>query len=142
MCLIRNVKDGRTPEARCKSHRGWRGPSLRPRQRRWRPHRYDVYLPSSKLSLYTFSGDIPSSILIPACVDAVKGHKSPLTGHPVYVVGAGGVHDGRSLAANLMWGAVGVWVRFPPRFLSSVLIEISGRYPFCGQHGSSSTEEA
>jgi NAD(P)H-dependent flavin oxidoreductase YrpB (nitropropane dioxygenase family) len=57
------------------------------------------------------TGDIPASILIPACVDAVKGHKSPLTGQPVYVVGAGAVYDGRGLAANLMWGAVGVWVR-------------------------------
>ncbi|KAJ7931613.1 hypothetical protein B0H13DRAFT_2651159 [Mycena leptocephala] len=40
------------------------------------------------------TGDIPASILIPACVDAVKGHKSPLTGltgtgKPVYVIGAG-----------------------------------------------------
>ncbi|KAJ7931607.1 hypothetical protein B0H13DRAFT_2651158 [Mycena leptocephala] len=38
--------------------------------------------------------NIPASILIPACVDAVKGHKSPLTGltgtgKPVYVIGAG-----------------------------------------------------
>lgn len=57
------------------------------------------------------TGDIPASILIPACVDAVKGHKSPLTGQPVYVVGAGAVYDARGLAANLMWGAVGVWVR-------------------------------
>lgn len=56
------------------------------------------------------TGDIPSSILIPACVNAVKGHKSPLTGQPVYVIGAGGVYDGRGLAANLMWGAQGVWV--------------------------------
>jgi NAD(P)H-dependent flavin oxidoreductase YrpB (nitropropane dioxygenase family) len=56
------------------------------------------------------TGDTPASILIPACVDAVKGHKSPLTGGPVYVVGAGAVYDGRGLAANLMWGAQGVWV--------------------------------
>jgi NAD(P)H-dependent flavin oxidoreductase YrpB (nitropropane dioxygenase family) len=28
----------------------------------------------------------------------------------VYVIGAGAVYDGRGLAANLMWGAVGVWV--------------------------------
>ncbi|KAF8216688.1 2-nitropropane dioxygenase [Mycena galopus ATCC 62051] len=56
------------------------------------------------------TGDIPASILIPACVDAVKGHKSPLTGKPVYVVGAGAVYDGRGLAANLMWGAEAVWV--------------------------------
>ncbi|KAJ7105489.1 2-nitropropane dioxygenase [Mycena crocata] len=56
------------------------------------------------------TGDIPASILIPACVDAVKGHKSPLNGKPVYVVGAGAVYDGRGLAANLMWGAEAVWV--------------------------------
>lgn len=54
------------------------------------------------------TGDIPASILIPACVDAVKGHKSPLTGKPVYVVGAGAVYDGRGLAANLSWGAEAV----------------------------------
>jgi hypothetical protein len=54
------------------------------------------------------TGDIAASILIPACVDAVKGHKSPLTGQPVYVVGAGAVYDGRGLAANLMWGAQAV----------------------------------
>jgi NAD(P)H-dependent flavin oxidoreductase YrpB (nitropropane dioxygenase family) len=64
------------------------------------------------------TGDTPSSILIPACVDAVKGHKSPLTGQPVMVVGAGGVFDGRGLAANLMWGADAVWVG--TRFVASV----------------------
>lgn len=64
------------------------------------------------------TGDVPASILIPACVDAVKGHKSPLTGKPIYVVGAGAVFDGRSLAANLMWGAQAVWVG--TRFVASV----------------------
>jgi NAD(P)H-dependent flavin oxidoreductase YrpB (nitropropane dioxygenase family) len=63
------------------------------------------------------TGDIPATILIPACVDAVKGHKSSLTGKPVYVVGAGAVYDGRSLAANLSWGAQGVWVG--TRFVAS-----------------------
>jgi len=56
------------------------------------------------------TGDTPASILIPACVDAVKGHKSSLNGKPIYVVGAGAVYDGRGLAANLMWGAQAVWV--------------------------------
>src|ERR1700721_1438507 len=56
------------------------------------------------------TGDVPSSILIPACVDLVKSHRSPLTGQPIYVVGAGGVYDGRGLAANLAWGAQAVWV--------------------------------
>lgn len=54
------------------------------------------------------TGDTPASILIPACVDAVKGRISPLTGKPVYVIGAGAVYDGRSLAANLAWGAQAV----------------------------------
>jgi len=63
------------------------------------------------------TGDTPASILIPACVDACKGHKSPLTGQPIYVVGAGAVYDGRGLAANLMWGAQGVWVG--TRFVAS-----------------------
>ncbi|KAJ7255449.1 2-nitropropane dioxygenase [Mycena haematopus] len=64
------------------------------------------------------TGDIPASILIPACVDACKGHKSPLNGQPVYVVGAGAVYDGRGLAANLMWGADAVWVG--TRFVAAV----------------------
>ncbi|KEP48024.1 2-nitropropane dioxygenase [Rhizoctonia solani 123E] len=63
------------------------------------------------------TGHVPTSILIPACVDAVKGHKSPLTGKPVYVVAAGGIFDGRGLAAALMWGAQGVWVG--TRFVAS-----------------------
>ncbi|KAJ7917560.1 2-nitropropane dioxygenase [Mycena leptocephala] len=64
------------------------------------------------------TGTTAASILIPACVDAVKGRKSPLTGKPVYVVGAGAIYDGRGLAANLMWGAQAVWVG--TRFLASV----------------------
>ena len=64
------------------------------------------------------TGSIPASILIPACVDAVKGHKSLLTGQPIYVVGAGGIFDGRGLAANLAWGAQGVWVG--TRFVATV----------------------
>ncbi|KAJ1299484.1 hypothetical protein OPQ81_011818 [Rhizoctonia solani] len=63
------------------------------------------------------TGHVPTSILIPACVDAVKGHKSPLTGKPVFVVAAGGIFDGRGLAAALMWGAQGVWVG--TRFVAS-----------------------
>ncbi|KAJ7491990.1 2-nitropropane dioxygenase [Mycena latifolia] len=64
------------------------------------------------------TGTTPASILIPACVDAVKGRTSPLTKQPVYVIGAGAVYDGRGLAANLMWGAQAVWVG--TRFLASV----------------------
>ena len=63
------------------------------------------------------TGDMPASILIPAVVDEVRGKKSPLTGGPVLVIGAGAVYDGRGLAANLAWGAQAVWVG--TRFVAS-----------------------
>lgn len=63
------------------------------------------------------TGRTATSILIPACVDACKGHKSPLTGGPVHVIAAGGIYDGRGLAASLMFGAQGVWVG--TRFVAS-----------------------
>lgn len=56
------------------------------------------------------TGTTATSILIPACVDACKGKKSPLTGGPVHVIAAGGIYDGRGLAAMLMFGAQAVWV--------------------------------
>lgn len=49
------------------------------------------------------TGDTPFSVLIPACLDAVAGHKSPLTGEQVIVVAAGGIADGRGLAASLAY---------------------------------------
>jgi len=64
------------------------------------------------------TGETPFSILIPACVDACKNAKSPLTGEPVFVVAAGGIADGRGLAAALSYGAAGVWVG--TRFVASV----------------------
>ncbi|KAJ4418986.1 hypothetical protein N0V82_005211 [Gnomoniopsis sp. IMI 355080] len=56
------------------------------------------------------TGDVPTTVLIPACVEAVKGAKSPLTGGPVQVIAAGGIHNGNLLAASLMMGASAVWV--------------------------------
>lgn len=56
------------------------------------------------------TGDVPTSVLIPACVQICKNSKSPLTGKPVQVVAAGGIHDGSMLAAALMMGADAVWV--------------------------------
>ena len=44
------------------------------------------------------------------CGDLCKGHRSPLTGQPVAVLGAGGIYDGRGLAAALALGAAAVWV--------------------------------
>ena len=56
------------------------------------------------------TGDIPSSILLPAVVDVARRYRSPLTGEPALVVAAGGIYNGRGLASSLMMGAAGVWV--------------------------------
>ena len=56
------------------------------------------------------TGDVPFSILIPTVVDVVRGHKSTLTGEQIQVVAAGGVYNGRSLAAALCHGASAVWI--------------------------------
>lgn len=56
------------------------------------------------------TGDIPTSVLIPAVVELCNKAKSPITGGPVQVVAAGGIHNGQLLAASLMMGASGVWV--------------------------------
>lgn len=64
------------------------------------------------------TGDVPFSVLIPAVVDVARKYRSPLTGGPALVVAAGGVNDGRSLAASLALGASGVWVG--TRFVASV----------------------
>jgi len=63
------------------------------------------------------TGDIANSILIPAVVDVAAQYKSPLTGEAAMVVAAGGIWDGRGLAASLMQGAQGVWVG--TRFVAS-----------------------
>merc|ERR1719401_2212140 len=55
------------------------------------------------------TGDVATLPLIPQCVDACRGTKN-FFGHEVPVVAAGGIYDGRGLAAALSLGAVGVWV--------------------------------
>mmetsp|Transcript_35628 Transcript_35628/g.69912 ORF Transcript_35628/g.69912 Transcript_35628/m.69912 type:complete len:358 (+) Transcript_35628:40-1113(+) len=76
------------------------------------------------------TGEIATSLLVPQVVDICKGRISPL-GFPVHVVAAGGIFDGRGLAASLSFGAQAVWVgtRFiaasesaaPPRHREGVL---------------------
>lgn len=58
------------------------------------------------------TGEVPTSVLIPACADEIKkkGYKSPVTGGPVLLIAAGGIADGRGVAAMLMLGASAVWV--------------------------------
>ncbi|KAK3624268.1 hypothetical protein LTR56_021089 [Elasticomyces elasticus] len=63
------------------------------------------------------TGDIATSILIPSVVDVARQYKSPLSGKPATVVAAGGIYNGRSLAAMLSFGAVGAWVG--TRFVAS-----------------------
>merc|ERR1712160_97744 len=50
------------------------------------------------------TGEIATSILLPKVADACRGKKSPLTGDPILVVGAGGIFDGRGLAMALNAG--------------------------------------
>ncbi|KAK6356670.1 hypothetical protein TWF718_001010 [Orbilia javanica] len=56
------------------------------------------------------TGDVPTSILIPTVVELCKGKKSPLTGQDVLVVAAGGIFNGKGLAAVLAMGASAAWV--------------------------------
>lgn len=63
------------------------------------------------------TGLIGTMPLIPQCVDRCRGKKSPLTGDPIHVLAAGGIYDGRGLAASLSLGAQAVWVG--TRFVAS-----------------------
>eukprot|EP01065_Artemidia_motanka_P042415 TRINITY_DN5694_c0_g1_i1.p1 TRINITY_DN5694_c0_g1~~TRINITY_DN5694_c0_g1_i1.p1 ORF type:complete len:376 (+),score=143.51 TRINITY_DN5694_c0_g1_i1:73-1128(+) len=63
------------------------------------------------------SGEVATMVLIPQCVDKVAGRRSPLTGEPVRVVAAGGIYDGRTMAAAFSLGAEAVWVG--TRFVAS-----------------------
>ena len=63
------------------------------------------------------TGDVPLSVLGPRVVDLVRGRKSPLTGKPIITAAAGGIFNGRGLAAALCYGSDGVWVG--TRFVAS-----------------------
>ena len=64
------------------------------------------------------TGDIAMSILVPAVVEVARRYKPKMLGGQTgLVVAAGGIYDGRGLAAALTMGAVGVWVG--TRFVAS-----------------------
>lgn len=75
------------------------------------------------------TGDVPTTILIPAVAKLCEGHKSPMTGKPVQVIAAGGIFNGQSLAAALALGASAVWVG--TRF---ILAEVSPSTPLLQDH--------
>jgi len=56
------------------------------------------------------TGDVPTTVLIPAVAALCKGKTSPMTGKPVQVVAAGGLFNGQSLAAAMALGASAVWI--------------------------------
>ncbi|KAL9597799.1 MAG: hypothetical protein Q9219_004926 [cf. Caloplaca sp. 3 TL-2023] len=64
------------------------------------------------------TGDVSGNILVPACVDVARRYRPKmLRGGDGLVVAAGGIWDGRGLAAALCQGAVGVWMG--TRFVAS-----------------------
>lgn len=56
------------------------------------------------------TGDITTTVLIPKVVDLCSKYTSKFTGQKIHVVAAGGIYDGRGLAASLGMGAEAVWV--------------------------------
>ncbi|KAJ3496242.1 hypothetical protein NLG97_g2802 [Lecanicillium saksenae] len=65
------------------------------------------------------TGNIPTSILVPAVVNVARRHTPPmLGGSTALVIAGGGISNGQGLAGALMQGAAGVWVC--TRFVASV----------------------
>jgi len=74
------------------------------------PKLWTLVLTSSLHKATRQAGIQATMVLVPQCVDLCKGKVSKLTGGPVHVVAAGGIADGRSMAAALSLGAEAVWV--------------------------------
>eukprot|EP01064_Diplonema_japonicum_P014880 TRINITY_DN2256_c1_g3_i1.p1 TRINITY_DN2256_c1_g3~~TRINITY_DN2256_c1_g3_i1.p1 ORF type:complete len:382 (+),score=72.93 TRINITY_DN2256_c1_g3_i1:64-1146(+) len=63
------------------------------------------------------TGEVGTMALIPMCLEKCKGRKSELHGGDVHVIAAGGIYNGRGVAASLALGADAVWVG--TRFVAS-----------------------
>jgi len=63
------------------------------------------------------TGDVTTMILLPQVVRLCAGRKSELNGGPIHVVAAGGMYNGRTMAAAFALGAEAVWVG--TRFVAS-----------------------
>ena len=71
------------------------------------------------------TGEIATLPLIPQICDAVAGHTN-FFGTPVPVIAAGGIFDGRGVAACMMLGASGVWCG--TRFLVANEANVDDKY--------------
>lgn len=87
------------------------------------------------------TGEVATSILVPACVDLCRGKISPLTGKQVSVVAAGGISDGRGVAMAFALGAEAVWVG--TRFICATEASAPKRHKKgvvgCGYHDTQKT---
>eukprot|EP01059_Diplonema_ambulator_P027873 TRINITY_DN4654_c0_g1_i3.p1 TRINITY_DN4654_c0_g1~~TRINITY_DN4654_c0_g1_i3.p1 ORF type:complete len:353 (+),score=62.12 TRINITY_DN4654_c0_g1_i3:1804-2862(+) len=72
------------------------------------------------------TGDIASMALLPMCIEKCQGKKSELHGGPIHVVAAGGIYNGRGMAAALTMGAEAVWLG--TRFVASEEATTSQRH--------------
>eukprot|EP01064_Diplonema_japonicum_P019687 TRINITY_DN2847_c0_g3_i2.p1 TRINITY_DN2847_c0_g3~~TRINITY_DN2847_c0_g3_i2.p1 ORF type:complete len:357 (+),score=100.08 TRINITY_DN2847_c0_g3_i2:122-1192(+) len=72
------------------------------------------------------TGDVGTMALLPMCLEKCKGKKSELHGGPIHIVGAGGIYNGRGMAAALSLGAEAVWLG--TRFVASEEATTSARH--------------
>jgi NAD(P)H-dependent flavin oxidoreductase YrpB (nitropropane dioxygenase family) len=63
------------------------------------------------------TGDVTTMVLLPQVVSLCAGRKSELNSGPIHVVAAGGMYNGRTMAAAFALGAEAVWVG--TRFVAS-----------------------
>merc|ERR1712070_1042278 len=55
------------------------------------------------------TGEISTMVLLPLCVEQVRGRRNYF-GSEVGILAAGGIYDGKGMAAAFALGAIGVWI--------------------------------